>query len=397
MPHETCMTCMTAGGPRGDQLSRRWFLRRSGAAAAAFALWGRAAPGGDVAWLAEVQRPPRELPPGAPAPGPLLVDPAGAPVSTLAGWRETRERLRTAWLEFLGPMPPANPKIELATLEEDQARGVTRRLVRYEGEPGLRVEGYLLLPPAHAPGVARDGRRAGLVALHQTSRDTILEIAGLRGPPQQHLGLRLAERGFVVFCPRCFLWQSAADFHEAVDRFRNRHPRALGMHKMLFDAARAVDLLASLEQVDHRRLGAVGHSLGAKESLYLAAFDERIAAAVASEGGIGFKFTNWDAPWYLGPAIHEPAFALDHHQLLALIAPRPFLILAGETGPGAADGDRTWPYVARALEVYRLYGQPPRLGLLNHREGHLISDASFERLAEWLETYLSAVPPRPLE
>ena len=160
------------------------------------------------------------------------------------------------------------------------------------------------------------------------------------------------------------------------------------MHKMLWDAMRGVDVLEMLAEVDSKRIGAVGHSLGAKETLYLAAFDERIAAAVASEGGIGLSFTNWDAPWYLGPAIKAGDFKLDHHQLLALVAPRPFLILAGESGNGAADGDRTWPYVEAALDVYRLYGSSARLGLYNHRQGHTISDATFERLAEWLATYL---------
>ena len=53
---------------------------------------------------------------------------------------------------------------------------------------------------------------------------------------------------------------------------------------MLYDAMRAVDVLESLPQVDRNRIGAVGHSLGAKETLYLAAFDERVKVAVASEG-----------------------------------------------------------------------------------------------------------------
>ena len=162
------------------------------------------------------------------------------------------------------------------------------------------------------------------------------------------------------------------------------------MHKMLWDARRAIDILESLKkEVDPNRIGSVGHSLGAKETLYLAAFDDRIAAAVASEGGIGFSSTNWDAPWYLGPAVREPKFPLNHHELLALIAPRPFLILGGETGPGAADGNRTWPYVEAASKVYRLFGDPVRLGLYNHHEGHSVSDSTFERLAEWLTTYLS--------
>jgi len=76
------------------------------------------------------------------------------------------------------------------------------------------------------------------------------------------------------------------------------------MSKMLFDAARGVDVLEQLEQVDAERLGVIGHSLGAKEALYLAAIDERIRTTVSSEGGIGTSFSNWEAPWYLEDAIH---------------------------------------------------------------------------------------------
>jgi dienelactone hydrolase len=258
--------------------------------------------------------------------------------------------------------------------------------VQYESEPGLKVEGYLLRPA----DIRKEEKRPALVALHATTRDTIDQIAGVKGRESRQLGLQLAQRGFVVFCPRCFLWQSVTNYKDAVANFKKRHPKTLGMHKMLYDAIRGVDVLESLPYVDANRIGAVGHSLGAKETLYLAAFDERIKAAVASEGGIGFTFTNWDAPWYLGPAIRDPKFPRNHHELLALIAPRPFLILAGEKGPGAADGDRTWPYLVAARKVYRLHAGPVRLGMYNHRAGHDIPPKAFSRLAEWLETYLTA-------
>lgn len=263
--------------------------------------------------------------------------------------------------------------------------------MRYECESGQSVEGYLLYPQPMGREL-----RAGLVVLHATTPDTIHEVAGVRGRGEQALGLKLARQGFVVFCPKCFLWHDPAlDYHEAAARFRERHPATLGMRKMLHDAQCAVDVLASLPEVDSRRIGAAGHSLGAKEALYLAAFDERVRAAVASEGGIGLPFTNWHDPWYLGPGIHAPDFKLDHHQLLALIAPRAFLILAGESGPpntSVADGDRTWPYVEAALPVYRLYGEPARIGLYNHRQGHSLPPEAFARMSDWLRTYVA----RPL-
>ena len=355
------------------------------------ALCVKAASAADVSWLAEVSTPPKSYPTKpAGTLQPLLFDATGKPIRTLAGWKQRRRELRAAWMKFLGPMPAKRPLVKLTVLRTDKLKGLTRQLVQYESEPGLKVEGYLLRPtrdPRDFRKSLGSGRKLpALVALHATTRDTIDQIAGVKGNPSRQLGLQLARRGFVVFCPRCFLWQSVTNYKDAVANFKKRHPKTLGMHKMLYDVMRGVDVLESLPYVDSARIGAVGHSLGAKETLYLAAFDERIKAAVASEGGIGFTFTNWDAPWYLGPAIRDPKFPRNHHELLALIAPRPFLILAGEKGPGAADGDRTWPYLVAAQSVYRLY--VPRLGMYNHRAGHDIPPKAFSRMAEWLETYL---------
>lgn len=341
----------------------------------------------DVPWLKDVNTPVAgAADPAAGRIDPLLVSSAGQPIHSLADWQDRRAQLRAQWLQFLGPVPEPRPPVRLEVLREERLPQLTRQLVQYESEPGLLVQGYLLRPLSHA---APGHLRPGIVGLHQTTNASIDEIAGVSGRDAMQLGLKLALRGYVVFCPRCFLWQDADSLPDAVRQHRERHPRTLGMAKMLYDAMRGVDVLESLPEVDRRRIGAIGHSLGAKEVLYLTAFDDRVQVGVASEGGLGLRATNWDADWYLGPAIREADFPLNHHQLLALIAPRPFLILGGESGRGAADGDRSWVLMQAALPVWQLYGEPTRLGLLNHRQGHTVSPESWERMAEWLDTYLA--------
>ena len=341
---------------------------------------------GDVPWLKEVTSAPAI--PAVENLGrveTLLQDADGKPVPTKEDWEKHRQSIRERWMKFLGPMPEPRPAVALEILKTESLSTIVRQLVRYKGEPGIFVEGYLLMPK-----VATENKMKypAVLAMHPTTNATIDDIAGISGQDTKQFGLTLAQRGFIVFCPRCFLWQDATSLNEAVEKHRERHPNTTGMAKMLYDAMRGVDVLESLPQVDRSRIGAIGHSLGAKEALYLAAFDERIKAAAASEGGIGFRSTNWDASWYLGEAIRDPAFPLNHHQILGLIAPRPFLILGGESGPGAADGDRSWPLINAALPVWKLYGEPTRLGLLNHHEGHSVSPQSFERMAEWLTVYL---------
>jgi len=332
----------------------------------------------DVPWLSDVQTPPAEVPAKAPKLAPLLADSAGTKIESLDGWTRRRAELRAAWLDFLGTLKAARPQPKLEVLEEDRPEGAIRQLVRYESEPGTPVEGYLLKP------AKQDGPRPGVVALHSTVNCTIRQPAGLEGKPEDYFGLKLAQRGVVAFCPKCFLWVGEGSYTDKVAAFGKRNPGARGMAKMLWDAMLAADVLASLPEVDARRLGAVGHSLGGKETLYLAAFDERIKAAVSSEGGIGIPFSNWDAPWYLGKEAHAPTFQRRHHELLALAAPRAFLLLGG----GDADGAFSWPYIEAALPVYRLYGGTARVGLFDHRRGHSVPPEAERRLYEWFETYL---------
>src|SRR4051812_22039550 len=211
----------------------------------------------DVPWLAEVQRPPKTSLPDAEGLRPVLVTSDNTHITTLAQWKIERQRIRNRWLEFLGPMPAERPPLRLIVVREDRLDdGGTRQLVRYESEVGRPVEGYLLRPKSNRS----IKKRAGIVALHPTSPDNIHEIAGVMGRPGRDLGVQLCKRGFIVFCPQCFLWQDAATYKEATDNFRKRRPSTLGMHKMLWDAMRGVDVLASLsDEVDAKRIGATGH------------------------------------------------------------------------------------------------------------------------------------------
>jgi dienelactone hydrolase len=337
-------------------------------------------PGNDPpAWLGELQRRPPSIPPSATHPAPLLFDEMHQPITSAKAWTAQRTSLAQLWRDFLGTIAIPNRPPVAQVLEED-APGVIRQLIRYEAEPGLPVEAYLLRPAK--PGM----RRPGVVVLHSTADYTIRQPAGLEGPTDHHMGVHLARRGYVALCPRCFLWQYAPpkQLAQAVEWLSRRHPGVKGMAKMLFDAMRAVDLLSTLPDVDPKRIGAFGHSLGAKEVLYLSAFDNRVRATVSSEGGIGMSYSNWDAPWYLGDAIRRPGFPLDHGQVLALSAPRAFLLIGGDS----ADGDMSWPFIEAALPVWKLAGAPEALGLLNHRQGHSIPPIAINRSLDWFDWFL---------
>ena len=292
-----------------------------------------------------------------------------------------RTELRQWWLDFLQPLQfdrDLSPDLEV--IEEEVLGSVIRQRVRYEVEPEVQTEAYLLKPAGRHDGVP------GVVVFHSTVPYSIHQPAGIEGPPEKMFGLKFARQGYVTLCPRNFLWpenERMAAKEQTAD-FQKRHPGCKGMAKMLWDAMRAVDVLAARPEVDATRLGAVGHSLGAKEVLYLAALDERIAVSVSSEGGVGTRLSNWDAAWYLGDTLRDTVREHEHHELLGLVAPRPFLLIGGDSADGAA----SWPFVEAALNVYRLYGEPARLGLFNHGQGHSVPPAAEQRIDQWFQEYL---------
>ena len=316
---------------------------------------------------------------------------------TLDDWQAQRQVLLQTWLDYLGHGPEVVPLDPVTKYSEDLG-AITRTLVTYQVEAGCRVYAYVVRPRG-------DGPFPGVVVFHPTTDQTILQPAGLAEPPEKHFAFRLAERGYVTVSPCNYLWDyrgrpgANPDFGAFTrlteDVLLARYPHWTGMGKMLWDGLRATDYLLTLPGVDPERLGCVGHSLGAKEVLYAMAFDERMKAGVSSEGGIGLPFTNWTAPWYLGEGIKQRP-DLEHHQLLALAAPRALLVLGGGAQPpapearrGAADFVQDWSYLEAARPAYALHGQAENLGLLLHNAGHWVPEPAQEALYGWFEAHLS--------
>src|SRR4029079_2367063 len=118
---------------------------------------------------------------------------------------------------------------KLTVLEEERVEGVLRPLVRYEIEPGIETEAYLLLPEKLT------GKVPGIAVFHSTVNYTIRQPAGLEGPPEKYFGLRYAKKGCVCFCPRNFLWPTISvtrlDANAEVRKLAERAPKSKGMAK----------------------------------------------------------------------------------------------------------------------------------------------------------------------
>lgn len=318
-----------------------------------------------------------EMPPTL---APLLEDAKGKPITNRRQWLEQRELLRQAWHEVLGEFPAHKPALETEILETEPTPQFIRQHARYQIEEGVFTDGYLLVPNTGK------GRWPAVVVFHPTTPSHARGVAGLdpEYPEEKWQAVQLVRRGYVVWCPRNYINADGADWRGNARRVRERHPGWTGMTRMIWDAIRAADFLGSLPQVDRKRIGCLGHSLGAKQVLYALAFDERYRAGVFSEGGIGLRFSNWSDVWYLGPKIKEPGFRREHHELLALAAPRAFLLLAG----GSADGNASNAFFEAAQPVYALFKAADNLCFVNHGTGHRYPPAARHVAEEFLDRHL---------
>jgi len=283
-----------------------------------------------------LRTPPAHTPTNAPRLSGLLVDANGQAITSKRAWLKQRALLHEWWQAVLGEFPEKKAALKAKALSTETLGEFTRQFVRYQVEEGLFTDGYLLTPGAGK------GKLPVVVVFHPTTPLQARGVAGLAPeyPEEKWQGVQLVRRGYVVWCPRNYIETEGTNWAGNAARVLARHPNWTGMTRMVWDAIRAADFVESLPNVDRKRIGCLGHSLGGKEVLYAMAFDERYLAGVSSEGGIGLRFSNWAAPWYLGAKINPSGFQLENHQVLALIAPRAFLLLAGDS----ADGDRSWAF-----------------------------------------------------
>jgi dipeptidyl aminopeptidase/acylaminoacyl peptidase len=226
----------------------------------------------------------------------------------------------------------------------------SRLKIRYQAALDDWVPAYLLTPKnLNRPGPA-------MLCLHQTTKIGKDEPAGLGGNPNLQYAKELAERGFVCIVPD-YPYLGENDF----DPYQ--HGYASCTMKGIVNHIRAIDLLQSLPFVSPNRIGAVGHSLGGHNTLFVAAFDPRIRAMVTSCGFTSFRkyykgdLTGWSGVRYM-PRIAEKygktwaQMPFDFPEILASLAARPLFINA-PLHDANFDVSGVQDCVAAAMRIYQ--------------------------------------------
>ncbi len=292
-------------------------------------------------------------------------------------WPQATEPLRQRlWNDVLGRLPdptqPANPRAR--KLEERAAYTIWE--VTLDVWPDVFAWGYLLVPRELKPGERRPvvvcqhgsgGRPASVIDEDEKSREWLYYRAYAR---------RLAERGFIVFCPHN-PYRNLPDFRQVQ---RKAHPLGLTFFSFIIGQhQRALGWLKSLPFVDAKRIGFYGLSYGGVSALRLPALLPDYSVSICSAA-----FNDWARKVvsngfrsaYLFTGEHEMfSFDLAHTfsnaELAALIAPRPFMVERGHDD-GVAPDEWVGHEYAKVRRLYARLGVPERTEIEFFNGGHSI-------------------------
>ncbi len=334
-------------------------------------------------------------------------------ITTPQAWHTRREEIKNRVRVFLGDAPKEKPPLAAKITEDTSRDGYILRKLVFQTEPNEFVPSYLLVPKNLR------GKTPVMICPHQTTQAGKKEPAGLAGNPQLQTALHLVKRGFVTFTYDAICFgerHDAASGHygDAIPFYR-KHPRWSLMGKMIWDLQRAIDYLETLDFVDRKRIGSIGHSHGGYTTLFAMAFDERIAAGVSNCGFDTFRIDGNTWRWsratallpLLGFYISNPRLNMDFyravpdssvvdvpfemHELLALIAPRPLLLSTSDEDFVFPNGGWSARHtLARIEPVYELLGAPENLSSYFFDGGHNFTAEASSNAYDWLERRLKS-------
>jgi dienelactone hydrolase len=311
--------------------------------------------------------------------------------------RSQLEAHRESLKSVLGA-PPDDAPLNAQVLETVGFEDFRREKIRYQVAPGEWGYAYLLIPrPLKAPCPA-------IFCHHRHNREWNLgksEVVGIRGDPDEAIGLELVKRGYVVFAPDAIAFEDRCPedishedaFEPFMNNFNELARRLLRgetlLKKVIWDANRGIDYMVTRSEIDTKRIGFMGHGYGAKMALWTTAFDERIVASVA-HGSIGSMHQTLRAGQFVQIEFAVPRLlqVADYDRVLSLAAPRPFLISTAEDDPDSADAADVY---TKARRAYARMGVESRISFYHYaareNEPYMSQEMRFHAY-DWLDNWL---------
>jgi dienelactone hydrolase len=269
-------------------------------------------------------------------------------------WQKT---LRAKVTELIGGFPSARQSLRPVTLETRPFSGYRREKIVFDSRPGVSVLAYLLLPdnaPPPAPTViCVPGHGRGvddIVGIDDQGRERT-DKAGY----QHDFAIQVAEAGMAAVAIEPMAFGCRRDPINARQGLSRKacEPTAGGALLVgetmiawrVWDVMRTLDYIVTRPELDSSRVGCMGISGGGTATLFSAALEPRIRAAMVS----GYLNTFRDSIGSLAHCIDNYVPGIlnwaEMHDIAGLIAPRPLFVESGEK-------DNIFP-IAASIESFK--------------------------------------------
>jgi hypothetical protein len=317
---------------------------------------------------------------------------------SLDEWRKRREQTRSTLWKLLGDLPPRPATPAVKVVRRETREGYHLEKLSVDNGAGAQIPAWLLIPdgPGPFPGLLYCHWHAGEYNL---GKEEIWQDApdgnGKRGET-------LVKRGYVVLAIDVYAFGERSGLGPDGPRQKGGQEEMslskafLWMGRSLWgmmvrDDQIALDVLCARPEVDPKRIGATGISMGSTRTWWLAGLDDRVRAAVGvccltryeelfRSGGL-----REHGIYYFVPGMLKH---FDTEAVTSLIAPRPFLTLsgAGDTGSPEAGVRSINDFCA---DVYRLHGTPDLFkGILYPGVAHVYTPEMWKEMYEWFDRHL---------
>lgn len=331
-------------------------------------------------------------------------------LTLLAGEIQRAPRTEREFFLKLVRRPDAPADVEWREL--GGADGIRRRAFTYARDPEKRVPGLWYQPDQPAAALPL------VIILHGTG--------GNKEGMRPHLET-YARAGFAAIAidgpyhgERSSAGKGSAEYQDAILRaWRKPGTEHPFFYDTVWDVIRLIDWVADRPEIDAKRIGLTGFSKGGIETYLAAAMDQRVAAAVSYIGVQSFGWALANNAWQSrvstiqkavdtaakesGVAEVDAAFVkkfylrvapgieslFDGPRMLPLIAPRPLLVINGDSDPRTP-----MPGVEECLEraraQYAETGAGDRLHFIAQKDtGHKVTPEAHAAGLEWFKRWLA--------